>query len=285
MQNLILNPTYNWYMKSGKKQQLFGQKLIRCKLEQLAKNPSPILLVGRSGLGKTTLAMFYITLLCKESKCKNYINFIPDSQNQEIDLSKISKDTIIFIDECHLIKDPEWLYKALDSKSHQIILATNQFGDLKAPLLNGRLILLELEEYTTEDLYLMIKDSLKDELKDLSYENCLKIIKAGKENPRNIVHSIVKQLNIFLPSIPEDFDKVLEYLGYDKFGLSAHERIYIKALNSLGGTAGLNRISAISGLELSTITKFIEPGLCKLGYIELAGRGRSLIYENLPYKF
>jgi len=276
---------YKTYWNEKKElKNLIGQSAIHKKLETLAElflqgENVNILLNARTGLGKTTFARFFVSC-CQDNKKEQWVNWIPSKDNQSISeyLSrKENKDTrLIFIDECHLIEDPEWIYPFLDKKEKTFILATNELGKLKAPLKNGRLLTLSFEEYTDDELIQMANDSLLDMYKDNPF--LPKIIKAGKRNPRKIVHSICYQINQFAKLVgemktDEQFNQIMDFLGYDKNGFDSMERSYLNFLRS-SGKAGLNTITSATGLSRETIVNDIEPDLLAQKIVLIGSGGR-----------
>lgn len=282
-----------YWNQESKLTRLIGQPIIHKKLEILAEQvmnnqPVSILLNARTGLGKTTFGNFFIQS-CQEKGEIEYTEWIPTDTNQDIsDFLNIHPDIkIVFIDECHLLKDPEWLYAFLDRKERTFILATNELGKLKSPLKNGRLLTLTFEEYSQMDLMLMAYYSLNKEYKSMDKGYFQKIVKAAKNNPRRIVHSICKQFNTFGDIVTKgkgiqqttQFNEIMEFIGYDEKGYDAQERVYLKFLKTVG-KVGLNTIVSATGLSRETIVNDIEPDLLACGIITVSSGGRIYVGEK-----
>lgn len=245
-----------------------------------------LLLSGRTGMGKTTSVMVFLGML--NPNADEWIQYVPSETVQDITdlLNKHKTIKYIFIDEAHLLKNPEWLYPFLDDKTKQriFILATNKLGDLNPALLNGRLHKIVFEEYTQDDLRWMVKDSLCESLKEIPINWIDKIIKAAKRNPRRICRDItgkinLSTLNLGIPKTEMEFIKFLNFAGYDVDGYDAEERLYIDYLKKSGGKVGLKTLASATKLDIKVISEVIEPDLLATGTIEIAAGGRIYIGE------
>jgi Holliday junction resolvasome RuvABC ATP-dependent DNA helicase subunit len=220
-----------------------------------------LLFRGKSGQGKTTLANMFLSWASNDFN--NTISILATDE----DFSEyFSNKRFIFIDEIHELKKPEWLYSHLDKNISTFILATNETGILKEPLLNRCIPLTEL-------VY-MAEQSLNFKLDNVLLQ---RIVEVGKYNPRKIVKGVCKRLNYLLKEPPKslrELEKQLNQLGYIN-GLDPLEREYIEALKYLGGTASLTLLCGILKLTKETIVRDIEPYL--FNKIKITGRGRILL--------
>ncbi len=230
-----------------------------------------ILLRARSGYGKTTLAKIFLSDL---EKLWGYeaCQYEPGEER----FSPLYR--VHFYDECHLIKNPEFLYRYMDSGRYIFVFASNLSGSLKEPLIN-RTIQFYFEDYTEEHIKLI----LESKLPYLSKPNIEFLSDKCRLNPR-IATKIAERLNFALkkqnPS-PEMLKKILTSMGiYDK-GLTRQDLKYYQCLK-IHSPASLQLISSITGLDKETIINEIEPHLIKLGLIKITSRGRILIENSLP---
>lgn len=224
-----------------------------------------------SGFGKTTLG-----LICLNSFGLNdSYYYIPDTDGN-INLNAIREKRFHFIDEVHLLKTPEPLYQYLDTGNYTFILASNESGNLKEPLIN-RCIPFIFEPYSDDELYQITRRYINQNLPD---EFILEVSRRCKRNPRIIkvtctrINYIVKNYRI---NSDEDYMGILENILQIKGGgLNRHDLIYLEYLERTGGHASLNALSSGTGLDKNLILSEIEPGLLYLGIIKITSKGREL---------
>jgi Holliday junction resolvasome RuvABC ATP-dependent DNA helicase subunit len=275
--------------EDGILQKIYGQKTIVRKFRRYAKISEismqnkenlNVLLSARTGMGKTTLAGYYIALLCSENPYPWY-KWTPSKTDQSIESLLLARKDIkyIFIDECHNIENPGWLLRFLDSKDRIFIMATNLAGLLDPVLLNGRLLIESLEEYADNDLIRMAKNTLRSKVDPIYFPW---ILKAGKRNPRRIISQICREINIFSDRLKtdQDFSELLNITGYDRNGLNSEERLYLRSLKQ-HGIAGLQTLSTLTGISSITIENLIEPDLIASGIVGRTSKGRILIDQNI----
>lgn len=258
---------------------LYGQRNLLNELQCIADKFKEgkhfnIMLKGQSGMGKTTLAKTFLGMLGLIPRTWAYI--VPSGKEDETfeDLVNDAAVRVVFIDEAHMIKNPEWLYPFMDKRDKTFVLATNESA-LKEPLSN-RCITLILDPYTENELYWMAYDKLDIKLQP---EMIRQIVIAGKMNPRVIVHNICARLNYTMKTEPHnivEFLDILSKLGYEK-GLDSQERQYLDILKKNGGMASLSLLEALLHLDRKVIQLNIEPGLVNQGLILLTSKGRKLV--------
>lgn len=224
------------------------------------------LLIAPSGQGKTTLGFKMCNYLTKKSD-KKYGYYLPNASG-EVRLNKSC--WVHFVDEVHMLKNPELLYPLLDSKEYIFIFASNMTGGLAEPLVN-RCISLMFAPYNHEDLMGIISSIVK-----VPTETMLEIIKTSGGNPR-ILKSICQRFKLYLSALPdgsyEDFSK--NFLGV-KDGLDTMCQRYVEILKVVGGRASLDTLATMLHLDKDTIRYQIEPVLLYNKIITISSRGRSL---------
>lgn len=235
-----------------------------------------ILFRAPSGFGKTTLG-----LICLNSFGLNdSYYYIPDNDGI-INLDAIREKRFHFIDEIHMLKTPEPLYQYLDSNQYTFILASNESGNLKEPLIN-RCIPFIFEPYSDDELYQMTRKYINNP--DLPDDFVLEVSRRCKRNPRIIkitctrINYIIKNYKI---NSDDDYMRILEdILQIRGGGLNRHDLIYLEFLERIGGHASLNVLSSGTGLDKNLILSEIEPGLIYLGIIEITSKGRKLCQKH-----
>jgi len=230
-----------------------------------------ILFRAPSGYGKTTAGFICLNYLGMD----NCYYYIPDSDGNIPIIG--TERRFHFIDEIHLVKNPEFLYPLMDSGKYTFILASNESGTLKEPLRN-RCIQLIFSKYTREELNLIVKNCL--DKYNLSDEMIEIIASRVKGNPR-IAKIICIRLDIIFSrmGVSESIDElifILDKILYVKEnGITELDEIYLNYLQKCGGLAGINTLINGTHIDKETILNEIEPNLIELGQIIITSRGRK----------
>jgi Holliday junction resolvasome RuvABC ATP-dependent DNA helicase subunit len=251
-----------------------GQDRIRRELYYLLREIKNgenynILFRAPSGHGKTRLA----TILLNEIGEK-YNYYLPNKRYVSID----EKVRCHFIDEIHILKVPEILYPIMDKRDHLIVLASNESGDLKEPLIN-RCIPFIFDPYTDGEIAQIITNDMRKW--NFNSELIWELVRVVKRNPRN-AKVLVARLNYILNNVPmpksvqQLRDLLLSVMNIEN-GMTAFERRYLSYLEVAGGQSSLNRIIYGTRLDENTIIREIEPALIQMGRIRITSRGRELL--------
>ena len=273
-----------------------------------------VLLFGPPGLGKTTLAY----IISKELNVN-----IKTSSGPVIDkagdlagvLTNLEEKDVLFIDEIHRLNSvvEEYLYSAMEdyiidimidkgpsARSIQLNLneftligATTKLGNLTSPMRDRFGVIIRLDFYSEEDLYLIIERSAKILNIEINKKGALEIARRSRGTPR-IANRILKRTRDFAQvksngKITESVSRnALETLGIDDNGLDIMDKNLLKALinNFNGGPVGLDSLGVVISENPKTIEEVYEPFLIKEGYIQRTSRGRialdkAYIYLNI----
>jgi Holliday junction DNA helicase RuvB len=254
--------------------EIIGQRNLLVEMERILRDiierdrNHNIILIGGSGMGKSHIIKIVANIL----GVRNCLSYYSDRFNR-ID------DDIRFhiIDEVHMLQIPEVLYPLMDSNNYTFILATNEYGGIKEPLLN-RCITLPLESYNINDMLEMAKLYLSKEGFYLGEKMNDSIAAVSRDNPRRLIEIVIRLSLIFrdigTPNTVDELDYLLMSLGVDKnTGMTYWDKEYLKFLKKVS-TASLSTISSVLGIDKSFILKYIEPYLLKNGYIQITSRGR-----------
>lgn len=228
-----------------------------------------LLFRGPSGYGKTELA----------KKCCQFLvgdNFIYSLGNKP----KFNNNAWVhFIDEIHLIENPEVLYPIIDSNRYVFVFATN-FDSILPEALTNRCKNYTFVEYSTKELI----DIFNVHSKFTYPENViLHIIDIAGRNPRIIVKTFIDTLKMHYrkqENIPNDEQEIIQTINRlfgIEGGLDRISRGYIEVLQRLGGRASIDVLSNALHLDKNTIKYQIEPALIYKKLINVTSRGREII--------
>lgn len=227
-----------------------------------------ILLSAPSGFGKTTLALLFL-------KARGLLfSSISNPPDFRIDLSK----RFVFLDEIHQLKNPENLYKYLDTGANTFILATNETGVLKEPLIN-RCIVLEFGEYTDGEAAIIMNNIMGFELPEPIIEI---LIRVTSKVPRQMKMICTRLQYIFrIQGVPETAEVFLDLLSsildLDERGYTPMQRRYLQYLESIGGSASITTISNGLRVPRDTLLREVEPRLMYDKKLIISSRGRTLV--------
>lgn len=227
---------------------------------------------GPSGWGKTTISRMicnYLTGGDYEECLGNEFVF-----NEDI--------RVHFIDEVHLLTNPEVLYQKMDCGKYVIIIATNDAAILLEALVN-RCTEFIFNEYP---LYALREICQNASVARLPTQFADYIIESGGNNPR-IIKSIVNRLNIMVKQRPD----AMSGMGIDGFkellsstfgivdGMDIMCLRYMSILKKIGGRASVQTLATMLHIDTGTITRYIEPILLHKSLISITSKGR-MINEN-----
>lgn len=253
----------------------YGQTRLLREVELIEReikqgNKLNLLLAAPSGWGKTTLALKII---------KDTFGIDNSSFGNSPDFWVKVEKPINFLDEIHMLETPERLYPYLDWGGTNFILATNELGELKEPLVR-RCIPLVFDPYTIDDITNIVSDILSGFGPEP--EVCTAIAEKCKLSP-GITKVLCQRIsyifrNVYIPKNATELDDLTDsILAIDKNGLDAVDRRYLDFLASAGNKASLDLISNSLHLNRSTILRDVEPQLIYLGYIKITSKGRELV--------
>jgi Holliday junction DNA helicase RuvB len=245
------------------------------------ERPDHILLVGPPGCGKTSLA----DLIAEEACMPLEHLFMPVKRTSLQRLVRFHSG-IVFLDEIHAMapRDQEMLLPLLEDgyiqlesgmrvENHDltIVAATTEPEKLLAPLYDRFPIKPQFEEYTDEEMGLIIMGMAAKEDLELDKGQAVRLGRATGGVPR-LARMIVRAMIDLNTTKVTDILKLLE-LTED--GLTSQHSQYLTVLYSAGGTSGLDMLSAHLRLPKTTLVD-LERLLVKRNLIEYTPRGRTL---------
>jgi len=275
-----------------------------------------VLLIGPSGLGKTTLAG-----IISNELGVNIITTSGPAVERAGDLASIltnlETSNILFIDEIHRLNRTveEMLYPALEEFKIDIMIgkgpgarslrlklkpftltgATTRAGLISSPLRTRFGITIRLDYYNVDEIKEIVKRSATILNVEIDEGGSLEIAKRARGTPR-IANRLLKRVRDFATvEADEKIDrkvalKGLELLDVDERGLDSLDK---KLLTTIiykfnGGPVGLSTLSSSIGEESDTIQEVYEPYLLQQGFIKKTPRGRLATrnaYKHLNVKY
>lgn len=270
-----------------------------------------VLLYGPPGLGKTTLAMILSKELEVDIKTTSGPVLERAGDLAGLLTNLIDKD-VLFIDEIHRVNSvvEEYLYSAMEDFNISIMIdkgpsartvqlnlapftlvgATTRAGLLTSPMRARFGVVLRLDYYEPQDLFLIIQRSAKILDVEISDEGAMELAMRSRGTPR-IANRLLRRTRDFAQVMGnnqidmEIAALALQRLEVDARGLDEMDkRVLLTIIEKYqGGPVGLNTIAVAVGEESDTIEEVYEPYLIQQGFIKRTSRGRmatALAYEH-----
>lgn len=228
-----------------------------------------ILLRAPSGWGKTRMAL----QICNYMSGGNFNMCV----GNRVDFRE--KFHVHFLDEIHLVENPEFLYPYMDSGKYFIVMATNERSILTEALVNRCQMDFIFTDYSKPELRDITRTFLRGKLPadQMDY-----LIDSCGGNPR-IIKNMSYKLNILSDDFSglslDKFKKLLEELFGIKDGMDILCQRYMEALSSMGGRGSISTLSAYLHVDEGTLKFYVEPVLLYKNLIQITSRGRSIVKQ------
>lgn len=253
----------------------------------------PILLVGKTGFGKTTLA----TIIADEMKQDLVIAGMPITDRALMRLvDDHTRGTVVLFDEIHRARPAlqESLLPLLEfgyvqnssgirrhAANMSFVLATTEADKLIKPLWDRCPIRPEFDDYTNEEMGTVVMAMARTAGVKLTKDACEALGRATGGTPRRAASFVLaaRDLTIEHKGKTPPADVILEFCRVDESGVTQAHRDYLNALEALGGIAGLNTLRNYLHLGESVVTE-LEPMLLDQKLIRLTSSGRELTRQG-----
>jgi Holliday junction resolvasome RuvABC ATP-dependent DNA helicase subunit len=203
-----------------------------------------VLLKGKYGHGKTTLAEWYAGLFGK------YIYYDIPPRNFNVIPSTFGN---IVIDEIHRIQCEEALYRLIAER--RVVMCTTDTANLSGSL-KSRCVIIQLQDYTLSEIIQIIRVNM-----DINLDKAKEIALRSNLNPRvaiMLTHRVRRLIKV--DGLPFNLEAVLKQfddLGIDRYGLDDRHRAYLALLSNIGRPASLRTIALTLQLSEDTVREEI----------------------------
>lgn len=208
-------------------------------------------------------------------------------------VAKLKAGTILFLEECHGLKDDieEAMYslmqdnylivnangvdQRLDFPKITVAGATTQVGDLNKPFRDRFKLSIKLEPYSEDDLFRIVKMFCEHKGYEADEEALRQIAKLSYGIPRIAKKYVMDAVSRGLPITKRNVEEILDILDIDENGLDKHHRAILDYIHKRG-QAGQMAIASSSGLGKNVYIEVYEPALLYKDYIYQGARGRMI---------
>ncbi len=282
-----------------------AQTLLKASTQVAIKHNRPlphILLTGPAGTGKTTIALIVANARGTPFKSVTSTS-ITSPRDVALLVTGQEANGVLFIDEIHrmarrvqesffsVMEDFRVTWKSGRSMAEvqvepfTVIGATTDLGLLLKPMRDRFGVIVQLEEYTHEELTTIVTNYCKRSELLTGILVPSEVSKRAKGTPRIALSIIDRAYEMAVVDISTSIDIVTtsnveqacKLIGIDEHGLDRYDRTYLEVLgDSYPDPVALRTLASRANLAEVTILTSIEPYLLKMKMIEITSKGRIL---------
>ena len=262
-----------------------------------------VLLSGKSGCGKTTLANIIANESGQKLKCYSGPGIKKLDDLLDI-LTNIQENDAIYIDEAHSVnkKLQEILYFAMEQfvvdtnidgepmrmpiPHFTLIASTTELGGLEEPCRNRFPIQVKLVPYTEDQMLDIVHSVFKSMHVGIDIECAKTIANISRGVPRNVNSYCRRVYDVALVTndgkiTQEVVGDTLDLLDINKYGLNSMDMEYLNHLYQARKTVGIDSIALALGTDKKSIEEVLEPFIFKAGFATKGPRGRKITQKGV----
>lgn len=234
-----------------------------------------------AGYGKTTLIRLFIRYLVVTGvfSPSDLAEYLP---NEEGHIEFKPECTIQFIDEAHMLKNPEVYYNAMTSDKYLFFIATNEYDKIKDPMVTRSQEII-FTQYSQQEMMKIVQAHSRTYFPRIQQSWAKLFAGYSRGNPR-VAQGITRKMCLAI--IKGDFgayapvNKIAEYIksSYQIYpgGFTSNDIKYLDVLKAQG-TLSLNDLVTQTKIPKKAIENRIEPFLMGKRMITKSSRGRTLV--------
>ena len=309
-------------LRPTKLAEIIGQEEVKRQLQisidaALARKEAlgHLLIAGRPGLGKTTLAQAVAFELNRPIIYADGPSLTKDGIKQLIARELSPSETfaelykemgmsakeggVLLSDEIHAIPaaSHEMMYTLMEDFKYEgrevepftFIGATTDPGKLPMAFRSRFIVQVTIDYYDVDSLWHLLRRSylaLQGEEPAGSTEDALKVIAERSRGTPRLANNLLRRVRDvqFFRKADEITEEVLteamKMMGIDRFGLDEGDRKFLVSLEALGRPSGTAAIAMQMGSAKESVEEIHEPWLVRQGFVIRTQRGRALTEDG-----